>query len=162
MATDNTTQERLMEDRAKAIATIMLTRRPELRLTQPPDGRESGYDFEVEIVEGNKRSYFFIEVRSVWAPLQKSEVDIALQPYLAEAQTSRPLPFPSCIFLFTMKTNQCWFCWVTEPCIKDGRAFFRVSQRADAQRLDDRLLDQVLTSVTRWFDVYYANVNMKE
>ncbi len=150
MATDNALQQRLMEARARALATVLLTRR-ESTLVNDVTGLNdgSGIDLLATLVPPEK-------------PGQR-QFGVLLKWQLAHGRWrtaigSGPFPFPVVVFFFTMQDDGAWYSWVAEPLVEGEQAKLRLQTEPDCRLLTDDALEAVLDRVDAWHDAHYASL----
>ena len=68
-----------------------------------------------------------------------------------------PFPFPVVLFYFTMEDNKAWYAWMAEPTVSsDGRYELLHHGEASCLPLDDRAIEEIVKTVDRWYDAYFA------
>jgi hypothetical protein len=71
------------------------------------------------------------------------------------------LPFPLCLFFFTMTDNKGYFIWLIEPSIEHGLAKLRTADaKAWVQILDKAALDEIIERINAWYDVFYSTISV--
>src|SRR2546423_9045969 len=100
-----------IDQRAEALAFVYLTRRSDLLVHQQTG--DYGYDFLVEIVRDQRatRRVFGVQVNARIDPIQNPKL------FNLKHEARKELPFPLCLFFFTMQTDQAFYTWITEPFI---------------------------------------------
>ena len=140
-------------ERARALAVVLLTRRPDLVVHEAEDG--SGLNLVVEIAK-NRRSRmrrFGVLLRGALSPVDEEGANKVLRPAFQGLQRLEPPSFPACLFLFTMEDDQGYYTWLTEPLVAAGsRPVLRVHDSADCKRLTNASLDQIVQAVNKWYD----------
>ena len=144
-------------ERARALATVLLTRRDELTVE---DGRpDSGLDFTVSVSHGNRP--FGVAVAATISPVAPEAVARIVQPAVRAVQTAGAFHFPVCIFFFTVKNDQGCYAWVYEPRLTSaGEPRLAVHHGAHCQPLDDAALETILASVNQWYDAFDAKISL--
>ncbi len=159
MAEKNSRQERLVAARARALAIVYLTRRPDVDVHE--ETKEVGLDLIAFIKPGGKSGIrqFGVQIKGGWEGVTAAQAKQTLRPSMQRIQRSGPFPFPVLFFYFTMEDNQGWYTWVSEPAISpDGGVELRVQKEAFCQPLDDHAVDEIMARVNGWYDAYYAQV----
>src|SRR4051812_11524019 len=109
-----------LEERARALAMVYLTRRTDLVVTQ--EQKEPGLDYLIDIASDDKVGVrrFGLELRASAAPVVTEEgANARLRPTMKNLQRLGQFPFPVCLFYFTMQNNEGFFVWVSEPSVTD-------------------------------------------
>jgi hypothetical protein len=68
------------------------------------------------------------------------------------------MPYPVCLFFFTMVDNQGLYTWYAEPIFKSGKPRLKYHEAAHCARLDNAALDKIVESVDRWYDAFYSMI----
>ena len=147
------TEKWFIEERAKAIAVVLLTRRADLTVHEVT--QDSGLDLVVEIVKSRRSRMrrFGVLLRGALSVVDEGQANKILRPFVQGFQQSKPPSFPACLFFFTMEDDQGYYTWLTEPLVAAGsRPVLRVHDSADCKRLTNASLDHIVQSVNRWYD----------
>jgi hypothetical protein len=145
--------------RLRSLATIYLTRRDDLSITEAPE--EDGVDLIVTIHARNEvpQRKFGVVLGGTAENMAASQVNVLLKPTI-EALSARPFPYPTCLFFFRMANDDagCWT-WVAEPVVTD-EGFPQLTHRNDAlcEDLDTSAIDCIVKRVTAWYGAFLANV----
>src|SRR5437899_1765665 len=112
MADKREKRQRFIEERARALAIVHLTRRDDL-VVKDSDGYP-GLDLRVTIVRGKKRAarWFGVALAGTWSATTVDHVNETLKPTMQLLRRIGPFPFPVCLFHFTMEDNQGHYTWV--------------------------------------------------
>lgn len=152
------TQQRLMRERSKALAYILLTDIPGVAL-RDSSADEIGVDYVVHQRRPGGLRQLGVELRYVWSAQSASSATAIIRSTLAGHRSDFvPFPFPVVLFYFTMQDNGAWYTWVAEPVIQDARPVLAMPD-ADCRRLDDNAVREVFDRVNAWYDVYYSAVS---
>jgi hypothetical protein len=143
---------RLLGERVRALATIILLRRGDLTIIETKP--ETGLDFHVQIdrAEKSMRLTFGVLLRGVPSPVTPEHADKVLGPTLAKFRGMGKFTYPVCLFFFTIREEQAFFSWLAEPTVQDGVPKLVHRERADCVPLTDELLDQVVEQIVAWYD----------
>lgn len=152
-----TRQEQLAEDRAEAMAYLLLTARRDLDvLTQTKDGLRPLYDFVATLTgRGRGLRQFVVEVASA---VEISTPAVANQRFASKMRAlakAGPYPFPALFFAFSMRDDRGYTAWVSEPGV-DGELVLHT--RPAFHPLDPAALDEIVKSVDTWYDRRYNSV----
>ncbi len=148
----NEEKEQFIADQARALATVILTRRGDLTIVDAR--RDAGLDFLVSINREDKpmRLTLGILLRGMTAPVTAEEANKILSPTLGQFQGMRKFTYPVCLFFFTLRQEQAFFSWLAEPVVTNGIPKLVHRDRANCVELTDDLLAQALEQVVAWYD----------
>lgn len=140
-------------ERAEALARVYLTRRPDLLVK--PEHKDYGVDYIVEIMKNSRptRRAFGVQVKARVAPIvvgaESSRTTFRFVPdsWMAE------IPFPLCLFVFTMENDEGFYQWVVDPIITTDGPKLHLNVHTELRRLDDTALDHIVEQVNSWYDV---------
>jgi hypothetical protein len=96
----NEAKELFLADRVKALATVIMTRRDDLTITETK--KSTGLDFHVYIDREDKpmRLAFGVLLRGVTSPMTAENVNKVLGPTIGQFQGMRKFTYPVCLFFF--------------------------------------------------------------
>jgi len=143
-----------IEERAEVLALVHLTRRDDLLATKQPHA-DSRINYIVEIIKEKRptRRIFGVRVKARISPASKNLVSnlkalkIEYEPWMEE------LPFPLCLFFFTMENDEGFYIWLLEPSItEDGKPKLRLNKTGEFRKLDREALDTIVSQVNQWYD----------
>jgi len=164
MPVENATQERLMETRARALATVLLTRR-EGTIVRDVDGTSdgSGIDLCVTLAPEGKPGLrqFGVGLKARLEPATAEQGNAWLRDpgRWPQLTGSGPFPFPVVVFFFTMRDGGAWYSWITEPVVEAGdKAKLPLRAEPDCQPLTDEALEEVFDRIDKWYDAHYAGL----
>ena len=141
--------------RSKVLAGVYLTRRDDLVLSNPPE--DTGLDFLVTICQDTDRSsrLFGVQVQAKVAtaePLQNGHGIMAPLDLVADFSL-RELPFPVCLFFFTLMDDRGYYKWVVEPKVEAGQLpDLCFNQARELSFLDDDSIEHIVNTVNLWYD----------
>ena len=153
-------QERLITERVRALATVYLTRRPDVD-TRDGDG-DADLDLLVTLHTKGKAGvrHFGVVLKGAWGKVTPGRAEAVLRPDLQRVQGHGPFPFPVVLFLFTMEDGRGWSTWVAEPAVRtDGAPELRQHGEASCRPLDDRAVDDIVDAVDHWYDAFFAKTS---
>jgi uncharacterized protein DUF4365 len=145
-----------LRQRAEALALVYLTRRSDLLIHQ--QGTDYGIDFIVEIVKENHvtRKTFGLQIKARTTALTNNMIKQLKIRDLHFEQGREELPFPLCLFFFTMENDEAFYKWLSEPVItEDGRPKLRQNTSGDLNKLDTAALDTIVRQVDQWYDALF-------
>jgi len=145
-------KERFLAERVRALATVILTRRDDLTITETKQG--TGLDFHVSIEREDKSMHltFCVLLRGVSSPVTAEQANKLLGPTMGQFRGMRKFTYPVCLFFFTMREEQAFFSWLAEPVVTDAGPKLIHHDKADCKALTDKLLGQVVDQVVTWYD----------
>lgn len=159
MPATESTQTRLMRERARALATLLLTRRPNVLVEDVSE--DIGVDLIARLAAARKPGLrqFGVELRYVLESVTASHANKVIRPTLQSHRAYGPFPFPVVLFFFTMRDDVGWYTWVAEPVISaDGRAQLPLQDEPDCRPLDAAAVDEIIAQVDHWYDVHYGEL----
>jgi hypothetical protein len=98
---------------------------------------------------------FGVEVKAaVSAPklVQRDDI-IEIKLNLDPLQSLAELPFPVCLFFFTLENDQGYYKWILEPVFEgqsNSKLFFNKSN--EFKNLDDEEIGNIISAVNSWYD----------
>jgi hypothetical protein len=143
-------------ERAQALAFILLTRRDDLDVKETRE--DNGLDYTVYLksrTDVGKRP-FGVHMAAGMTPVTLDQASKQMKPALQEVQAIGPFPFPVCLFYFTVKNDQGYFAWAYEPVVTERGHGLRSHAEARCRTLDDESLEEIISTVKRWYDDFYA------
>lgn len=149
-------QQRLMRERAQALATILLTEQKDVVVDDVRE--EIGIDLMVRLGRRSGLRQLGVELRYVMEPLTAAEANRVIRPTLAtHAATFGPFPVPVVMFLFTMRDDAGWYTWVSEPDTPSaGVSRLLLRESPACVGLDTHSVAELLGKVDRWYDARYT------
>jgi len=160
MAQKISQQKRLIRERASALATVYLTRRPDLTIRE--EIADIGIDLLVSLHPEEKEGVrqFGVEFRGAVSAVAVHHANAVLRPSMQRMLRYGPFPFPVVLFFFTMANDEGWYTWAAEPVIAaDGSPELRQHGEADCRPLDDEAVDKIVDQVDRWYDAFFAKTS---
>jgi hypothetical protein len=150
------TKDRLLADQVRALATVVLTRRGDLTITETK--KDTGLDLHVYVEREDKpmRLMFGVLLRGVASPVSADGANKMLGPTLGQFQGMRKFTYPVCLLFFTLRDEQAYFSWLAEPVLRDDAPKLVHHQKADCVPLTDDLLGQVVERIVAWYDAVEA------
>ena len=141
-----------LADRVRALATVLLTRRGDLSITDTK--RDTGLDLHVTIdrEDNPMRLVFGILLRGVYSPSSPEHANKVLGPTMGQFRGMRKFTYPVCLFFFTTKTDQAFFSWLAEPTVEAGTPKLVHRENADCRELTDDLLAHAIQQIITWYD----------
>ncbi len=145
-------RERLLADQVRALATVLLTRRGDLKIVETK--KDTGLDFHVYIEREDKpmRLVYGVLLRGVPSPTTPDQANKLLGPTLGQFQGMRKFTYPVCLLFFTLRDEQAYFSWLAEPVVRGGTPKLVHQQKANCIPFSDDLLSQVVEQIVTWYD----------
>jgi hypothetical protein len=145
--------QQLMDQRAQALAAVLLLRRDDLRVQEVVNG--PGLDLLVHLRPAERGSdrRFGVALRARLEAATRDTADRFLHAAVRRTAAVGPFSYPVCLFLFTMHETQGWYTWVAEPVVSpDGRAALPHRRKARCEPLTDAAVDEIVSRVNHWWD----------
>ena len=143
--------------RSEALAIMYLTRRDDLIVSMQKE-EDRGLDFWVTLLKdgGYSGRLFGVEVKaavSVPKLVQRDDI-IEIKLNLAPLQSLAELPFPLCLFFFTLENDQGCCKWILEPVIEDQKnPKLCFNKSNNFKKLTDEEIDNLVSAVNNWYDI---------
>ena len=141
-----------IDQRAEQLAFVYLSRRDDLLINkQAPDAL---IDYLVTITEHGKYTgkMFGVQVKaqvSIRAEHRGAAFVLALAPPVIPAD----IPFPLCLFVFSMDTDAGYSRWLKAPTVDvTGKATLAVNQQNLFKALTRDEFDQIIRSINLWYE----------
>jgi hypothetical protein len=149
-------KELFLADRVRALAAVILTRRPDLTVTETK--QSTGLDLHVYIDREDKpmRLAFGVLLRGVAAPKTTDSANKILGPTMGQFQGMRKFTYPVCLLFFTMRDEKAYFSWLAEPVRTDGAPKLVHHAKTNCAEMTDELLGQVIERIVDWYDAVEA------
>jgi hypothetical protein len=145
--------------RARALATMLLTRREDLLIEEVKD--DIGLDYIVRFHTEGKEGLreLGIALRGGLAALTKGQADKVLGRDFQQLRRYGPFLRPVCLFFFTMANDGAWSTWVAEPIAReDGKPLLRSCDKPDCRQLDKGALKELIEQVDLWYDALFPSL----
>src|SRR6202162_5545785 len=148
----NEAKEQFMAEQARALATVILTRRGDLTIVDTR--QDTGLDLHVYLNREDKpmRLTLGVLLRGVPSSVTVEQANKLLGPTLGQFQGMRKFTYPVCLFFFTLRQEQAFFSWLAEPIVTNGAPKLVHREKADCLELTDDLLERALEQVVAWYD----------
>ena len=147
-----------LEKRAAQLAFVYLSRRNDLIVTEQSPSVDYGIDYLVSLAKDGEYTgrFFGVEVK---ARKSKSHIRRSASGEgeahinIKEIYIPRDIPFPVCLFVFIMETDEGYFKWLKKPVygeqsypqlLLDNSKLFR--------KLENEVLDDIVADVNKWYD----------
>ncbi len=150
-------KEQFLAERARALATVILTRRGDLTVTETKQG--TGLDLHVYIEREDKpmRLMLGVLLRATVAPVTADQANQVLGPTVSQFRRMGKFTYPVCLLYFTMRDEQAFFSWLAEPVVtEDGAPRLVHRKKADCVALTDEVVGQVVDRIVAWYDALEA------
>ena len=145
-------------ERAMQLAFVYLSRRSDLIVTEQSSSADGGIDYLVSLAKDGEYTgrMFGVQVKA-----QKSKSHIHRSPSgeggahinIKEVYVPRDIPFPICLFVFVMETDDGYFKWLKKPvCGEQSHPRLVLDKGGSFRRLENEVLDDIVGDVDRWYD----------
>lgn len=139
-----------VEERAEHLALMHLTRRDDLRVVR--QRHESGMDLLVTVLnDGLFSGRQFGVVLSARMGGQKPP-RMTSRAVAAERDRYRDVPFPACMFFFSLDTDLGWYRWIVEPRLDDASVALDLPGQMLFSALTLSSLAALVDRVNAWYD----------
>ncbi|CAN5704783.1 hypothetical protein BH23PLA1_BH23PLA1_44770 [soil metagenome] len=150
-----------ISERIRALAIMHLTRRADLIVREEAREPDKILDLVVDIIDPAKpgRRRFGVYLQGTKSPVTIEHANTVLRPSMARFRAYGEVPYPFCLFYFTMEDNKGYFTWTAEPMIDDeGRPRLRYHEAPHCTEIDREVLDQIVDKVNAWYDAFYITI----
>lgn len=148
----------LTQRRAESLAAVYLTRRPDLHVERYAV-KESGIDFLVTILkEGASTGRLFgVQTKGIYKQGNRasSHNGSKATAHSIDYSISADLPFPVCLFLFSMQDDAGYWRWLLEPRTDAEQRQLLMFSGTGVSPLTNEALAEIVERVNRWYDVPY-------
>jgi hypothetical protein len=141
--------------RSEALAIMYLTRRDDLIVSR--QNQEQGLDFLVTLLKDGAYSgrLFGVQIKATVSTPKLVQRDniIDIKLNLDSLQPLAELPFPVCLFFFTLENDQGYYKWIIEPVSeghKNSKLLFNKSN--EFKKLTDEEIGNIILKVNSWYD----------
>lgn len=152
-------QQQLINQRAIAMAYVHLGERKDLDVREATDaqGEFDLFDYIVRLPY-KKRGLreFAVESVGVLEVGSQQAANKALAEKVQVVARIGPYPYPTLLFLFSMRDDSGWYTWVSEPQVVGGQADLILRKKPDCHPLDRNAVDEIVRQVDEWYDHRYA------
>jgi hypothetical protein len=141
--------------RSEALAIMYLTRRDDLIVSRQK--KEQGLDFLVTLLRNGSYSgrLFGVQIKAtVSTPkLVQRDDSVEIKLNLDPLQSLTELPFPVCLFFFTLENDQGYYKWILEPVLEgqnNSKLFFNNTN--NFKKLTDDGIGYLISAVNSWYE----------
>ena len=160
MALNIARQTRLIGERVRALATVLLTRRGDVSIREVAEDLGLALIGTVHQQEKSGLRQFGVALRGVWKAVTAEHANAVLRPSMRNMLRLGPFPYPVVLFFYTMEDGEGWYSWTTEPHLtSDGGFELRANEEASCHPLDDEAVDGIISRVDAWYDAFYAKTS---
>ncbi len=143
-----------IHERARQLAIVHLTRIAELEVQSQKGENDDGLDLMVTITRNGVRTgrLFGVQVKALMtAPAEplvmgKKPLNGSLSKW------SSDLPFPVCLFVFSMADDAGYFTWLNATDSFEQLSFTPLPVARKLEPLDQASLKKIIAQVTAWYD----------
>jgi hypothetical protein len=141
-----------IETRARNLALMYLTRRDDLKISS---GKDQGLDFLITISRPGPYNgrLFGIAVKGAFSAQRgpKGVGSPVTRFSNREKSVLKMMPFPVCLFFFTMEDDKAYYEWVGEP-ILDPAPRLVLNDNNELKRLTNEEMRKIISRVDKWYD----------
>lgn len=144
-------------ERAEQLAIVYLSRRDDLVITREWAGSDGVIDLVVNLLKtgANTGRVFGVEVKALRSNRQihpVSEPDV-VRINLSRVPVPRDLPFPLCLFVFIMETDEGYYRWVKKPVYGLSRKpQLLLNDENTFRKLSTEAVNEIVLDVQGWYD----------
>ncbi|MEH2461737.1 DUF4365 domain-containing protein [Nostoc sp.] len=151
----NTAAPWYIEKRAESLAIVYLTRRDDLIISHPTP--EKGLDFLITITKDGISSdrLFGVEVKATVSTselIQHNEIYKLKSNRDKNTNFFRDLPFPVCLFFFTLDNDQAYYKWILEPNNDQKNVGLNFNENDELKKLHNKEIANIISIVNSWYD----------
>lgn len=159
MSRIQTTRAWYVEERARALAYLFLTRRDDLTIAESARGTDRGLDYLVQIGDGRGRlRRFGVVLRGSTRASDAGEANKALRGEMRVFHRAGAFPLPVWLLYFDVASGDGYCTWVAEPFVEDGLPRLRVHEEPACRPLTPQALDHTVDRVNEWYDAFHASL----
>jgi hypothetical protein len=143
--------------RSEALTVVYLTRRDDLIVSQQKQG-QGVLDFSDTITkDGNYTGRIFgVQVKATVSSselIQDDDIFKLKNQEYNNLKVFRDLPFPVCLFFFTLDNDKGYYRWILEPIINEGNNMrLKFNENEELKNLNDQEIDNIIAMVNSWYD----------
>lgn len=142
-----------IHERARQLAIVHLTRVSELEV-QPQQDKDYGIDLLVTLTREGVRTgrLFGVQVKALMT-VPSEPLAMGKKPLNGSlSKWSSDLPFPVCLFVFSMADDAGYFTWLNATEQVDHLAFTQQPVAKKLEPLDQGALTKIIAQVSTWYD----------
>ena len=144
----------LMEDRARGLAFLVLTRRDAVQVQRSTDDSDPALRVLTRQADGTLRVGFEVFVRYTLAPASTDDGDDCFSPNLPPSSEHDLGEEPAGVLFFVMRNeDRAYFGWRSEPVLVAGLPSLIRHDRPHCVPVTANLMAEVVASVNAWHDV---------
>lgn len=141
--------------RAESLTLMYLTRRNDLIVSRHQE--DYGLDFLVTIRKSAAYSgrLFGVRVKAIASTPKSIQDDDIIEINLNKKSIDflTELPFPVCLFFFTLDSDRSYYKWILEPVIEDQQIpKLHFNHTNKFKKLTDEEIDNIISVVNSWYD----------
>lgn len=141
--------------RSEALAVMYLTRRDDLIVSRQKE--EHGLDFLVTLLKdgGYSGRLFGVQVKATasTAKLIQRDDSVEIKLNLDPLRSLAELPFPVCLFFFTLENDKGYYKWILEPIFEDqSNSKLCFNKSNSFKELTNEEIGNIISSVNTWYD----------
>lgn len=140
-----------INERAEHLAVVYLTRRQDLVIERMT--ADYGLDMLVTILRDKLPTgrVFGVQVKGQDKAFKDDIQEVSLSFSRKETSYFQELPFPVCVFLFTMEDDKGYYRWIKYP-VGESNQVLRSIEQDRWHPLDEQEIGQIVDDVKAWYD----------
>lgn len=144
-------------ERAEQLAIVYLSRRDDLVITKQKSGSDDGIDLLVNLLKTgtNTGRVFGVQVKALMSNRQIQPVSPreAVRINLNKVRVPRDIPFPLCLFVFIMETDEGYYRWVKQPVYGlSKKPQLLLNDENTFRKLSTEAVNEIVLDVQGWYD----------
>jgi Domain of unknown function (DUF4365) len=140
-----------LEMRSEAIASLLLTSRPDVHIVEQKKTEDSGIDILINVSNENGRweRLLAVQVKGTLSVDRTEWKKIAHELYHHGSR----LPFlPACAFIVNVKSRLASYVWLAKPVVEAKIPRLEFGPRDELHDLEKKSIDEIVTRVQAWYN----------
>lgn len=148
-----TFKEHFIGERAKALATMVLSRREGVQIVEAKD--DPGLDYLVYIADevGEAKRPFGVVLRATMTPVTVAAANAYLKPVVAAFSRLGQSLYPVFLMYFTIKNDKGYYTWLQEPVVNaEGKPKLLRREDPDCREIGTETMGEIVEMIDGWYD----------
>ena len=140
-----------LDTRSEAIASLLLTSRPDVHIVEQKKAEDSGIDILVNVSNesGRWERLFGVQVKGTLSDDRTEWKKYAHDFYHHGSR----LPFlPACAFIVNVKSRLASYIWLAKPVVEAKIPRLEFGPRDELHDLEKKSIDEIVTRVQEWYN----------
>jgi hypothetical protein len=148
----------MIEHRTQALATVFLTGRNNVEVIPLQDLGDLSMICRILTDEDDSDMIFGVIHGGTSEPLSERSAERYLNSRFRALKAVKQYPFPVLILLFSMQSDDGFFCWRMEPDVSEGFPVLIRNDRMTCEKANRTSLDSIVERVRAWYAAYYNKI----